>query len=621
MARYLNLYLEEYYMIHKRVPIFLLLLLLLPLVIGAEDTRRTVDRIEAHEVVAVDEQTSVTPRQRLVQRQVREETPRPREIRQEQRQQIRKNRVLHRNVEIQTDEDLEITDEKITLKKDNKRIQIKEQPHKARYLVQKKHPGLAREVELIIENDKPVYKVRGSAGLQLRDKQVIIDVEETVDAQTGKSIKAKEVVQMVKDGVTVKERDDEIFLYHQDDIITLKDVNPRIKRAIRRKLTSDSIVPLVDVETLKEIQSPTIVQTEPKIHRFVLQTDKSCSQTFIDTLSVHRSIDTSDFTFLIVDTTIAEVDPLLDASCIISIGDRAQIQNYIAYAKRLLAVESENLIEDEELDKSNDDIEDITTLEDVLEADDWVVQPGQTSPYQNFIIPESSVIQEAVSGLTKEEIFQTVSDVVWISDTQLHNTPEKWLTPEELLQDTEGLSTNPTGRIASDCSEQANTLVSMLRASGIPSSDVRVALGLVDFGQGPGGHAWAEIKEDDKWMPIEATSGPFYDESTNQLIERSGTTFDYWRYHEYPVVEVWAYYNDEFFTDSSQEVAAGWSNPAETAIEEDLLTAFDDVKDDVLSALTNQVNDDTIKQRVSGVQQESRDVISSVVNWFRSLFG
>ena len=40
------------------------------------------------------------------------------------------------------------------------------------------------------------------------------------------------------------------------------------------------------------------------------------------------------------------------------------------------------------------------------------------------------------------------------------------------------------------------------------------------------------------------------------------------------MVEVWTYYNDKYFTDEKEEVASGWSEHAETVLEEDIFGGF-----------------------------------------------
>ena len=79
------------------------------------------------------------------------------------------------------------------------------------------------------------------------------------------------------------------------------------------------------------------------------------------------------------------------------------------------------------------------------------------------------------------------------------------------------------GRVASDCEEQANTLASILRARGVKAEDVRVVLGKVNFEGSIGGHAWVEVFEDGMWIPLEATSGDYWDDE--RVVESEGLPF------------------------------------------------------------------------------------------------
>lgn len=173
------------------------------------------------------------------------------------------------------------------------------------------------------------------------------------------------------------------------------------------------------------------------------------------------------------------------------------------------------------------------------------------SEYPLYVTPDDHAVQslsKEVYGL--KEAYATAVDWVWISDQTLNHMAEKWLKPHEFLLDTLGYTSNPAkGRIASDCSEQANTLASLLRAEGIHPEDVRVVLGLVDFDGSIGGHAWVEVYDDGVWIPLEATSGPYYDDANRELVESGGLPYTYFKFFPYPVLEKWVCYNDQYFYD------------------------------------------------------------------------
>ena len=89
-------------------------------------------------------------------------------------------------------------------------------------------------------------------------------------------------------------------------------------------------------------------------------------------------------------------------------------------------------------------------------------------------------------------------------------------------------------------------------------------LGQVDFEGEVGGHAWGELMWDGEWLPLEPTSGPYWDEEAGRLVSRAGTSFKYFSRHDYPQVEVWAYYNDIYYLDprdGSGNAPSSWRIP------------------------------------------------------------
>lgn len=173
------------------------------------------------------------------------------------------------------------------------------------------------------------------------------------------------------------------------------------------------------------------------------------------------------------------------------------------------------------------------------------------SEYQIYVTPYDSAVQSLSKEVYgSEEAYAIAINWVWVSDQTLNHMVEKWLKPYEFLENTPHWVSNPVkGRVVSDCEEQANTLVSLLRAEGVSAENVRVVLGEVDFAGNVGGHAWVEVYEDGVWTPLEATSGSYYDDEEEQLIESEGLPYAYFKFFPYPVLETWAYYNDQYFFD------------------------------------------------------------------------
>ena len=173
------------------------------------------------------------------------------------------------------------------------------------------------------------------------------------------------------------------------------------------------------------------------------------------------------------------------------------------------------------------------------------------SEYQLYVTPTDPAVQ----SLSREvygpkDAYAAAVRWIWVSDQTLNHMAEKWLKPHEFLSDTPKYASNPIkGKPVSDCSEQANTLASLLRAEGIAPENVRVVLGLVDFDGSIGGHAWVEVYEGGVWVALEATSGPYYDDERKQLVESGGLPYTYFKFFPYSVLERWVYYNDQYFYD------------------------------------------------------------------------
>ncbi|AKB28028.1 hypothetical protein MSSIT_1309 [Methanosarcina siciliae T4/M] len=197
-----------------------------------------------------------------------------------------------------------------------------------------------------------------------------------------------------------------------------------------------------------------------------------------------------------------------------------------------------------------------------------------TSNYQMYVTPDAEAVESYLEENDlddKYDIYEAALSWTWVSDETLNNEEEQWLTPTEFLEETPDYSSNPVyGEPASDCEEQANTLASLLIASGeYNESTVRVAIGKVDFGDVSGGHAWVEVYEDGEWLPLDATDGPYYDDDSSELIPADSSDIDYDQYRDctYPAVEVWYYYNNEYFIDLDTQLEnapVSWNNIPES---------------------------------------------------------
>jgi hypothetical protein len=173
------------------------------------------------------------------------------------------------------------------------------------------------------------------------------------------------------------------------------------------------------------------------------------------------------------------------------------------------------------------------------------------SQRQKYVTPTNNVVSQYILSnqiTTIKDAYAKAVSWIWVSDQTLHGEQEKWLLPEEFIQDTSSYATNPIlENMVSDCESQAYTLVSIIEATGIPKQNVRVALGEVNFAGEIGGHAWVEVYENDEWYQLEATSGPFWDDDENQLVNNTGFPYTYFKNHPYPVEEYWAFFNDRYY--------------------------------------------------------------------------
>lgn len=190
-------------------------------------------------------------------------------------------------------------------------------------------------------------------------------------------------------------------------------------------------------------------------------------------------------------------------------------------------------------------------LERLLQPQIWNPNATHELPYQDYVTPFDSAVRNLSDGVNGNvEAYWAAVGWVWVSDSTLNDVQEKWLMPRIFLVDTPNYPTNPAKpREASDCEEQANTLVSLLRAEGVEAENVRVVLGLVNFEGSEGGHAWVEVYEDGVWLALEATSGAYYNDDSHRLVERRGMRYNYYKTHSYPSVEIWFYYNDVYYID------------------------------------------------------------------------
>ncbi len=288
-------------------------------------------------------------------------------------------------------------------------------------------------------------------------------------------------------------------------------------------------------------------------------------------------------TFILVKTeaTFAEIQAFRLRPCVIRFFQPKDLEDELENLQQEFDDERDEKFKEIQLNRSvvKQDVTDQDELREYLEnkreQEEQELEGGILSEYQLYVTPEAEAVVELATELGSD--IQTIYDEalswIWVSEEYLNGIVEYWYYPEEFLTETPDLDTNPSpGDLASDCSEQANTLVSLLIASGYDVENVRVVLGLVDFGGSIGGHAWVEIYEDERWFALEATAGAYYDEDTNTLSEASDIPYTYFKYHNFPSKVIWYYYNNEYFTETGGENNAPdhWSESSRSYLRDDI---------------------------------------------------
>jgi hypothetical protein len=175
----------------------------------------------------------------------------------------------------------------------------------------------------------------------------------------------------------------------------------------------------------------------------------------------------------------------------------------------------------------------------------------QVSDYQKYITPDNPVVQSYVSNNlinSARGAYTKAISWIWVSDLILHKKYEHWLLPAVFITSSPTDPDNPVpGNMVSDCEEHAYTLVSLLEVIGTSKDNVRVAIGMVDFDGETGGHAWVQVYENGEWFELDGTSGPYWDDDENELVESNGFPFSYFKTRPYPVEEYWAFFNDKYY--------------------------------------------------------------------------
>ena len=190
---------------------------------------------------------------------------------------------------------------------------------------------------------------------------------------------------------------------------------------------------------------------------------------------------------------------------------------------------------------------------------------GEEFPFWIYVTPEDQAIEALANQMNgAADAYEIAVQWTYVSEQKLNHVDDRWLTPHRFLTETPHYPSNPVkGQEVSDCEEQANTLASLIRAEGIRPEEVRVALGEVTFNDVETRHAWVELLIDGRWVALDPGSGPYWDDKAEKLVQRRGLSFDYYTKHTFPVLQIWTYYNDIYYSDpenGSGNAPVSWLN-------------------------------------------------------------
>lgn len=421
--------------------------------------------------------------------------------------------------------------------------------------------------------------------------------------------------------------------FSQEIIEETSKLSEEIIKEVNRKL-KDAGVPLISEDIINDLENDRL--DKEKEHKMMLQIKKSCdSEALKKAAESKNTISSDNYNFFSVNTKLGNLKSILEDECVVLAGDKTHQDNFAKKMKEEFLRERDKMIENLKMNKTHFDVDREELLkiiqaeeaqESKREGKEKIVEPKaeektikepepeaqETEPaqepmaqeekpfasgddsfearyYKKFIdLNVANSVRQNISSLPQDAVYRLSLPWTWMSDATLNGQTEKWLAPITFIQDTPGFASNPLqGQIASDCSEQANTLVSLLRAQGTPAEQVRVVLGKVNFGGSIGGHAWVELWHDGKWMALDPTTGAYYDDAKKQKIARDGVDFTYWQYHPFPALEVWAYYNDQYYKAGSGGATAGtpssWDqsqyDSADLRLKQDLYNSFLDKRE------------------------------------------
>ena len=179
---------------------------------------------------------------------------------------------------------------------------------------------------------------------------------------------------------------------------------------------------------------------------------------------------------------------------------------------------------------------------------------GESSFAMAYVTPsDEAVVTYAGRYDSVEATYEAAAEWVWVSDKVLYGVEDRWVMPCNFL-DSGQLETNPVpGTIVGDCEDQACCLVTLLRAQGLSPEDVRVGVGqvIIDDPETDNAlvalHCWAEYRSEGTWVALDPSLATFWDVQRGALSHHDAKSVEYYENVPYPVVELWAYFNDQYY--------------------------------------------------------------------------
>ncbi|MFA6888550.1 MAG: hypothetical protein WC254_03565 [Candidatus Woesearchaeota archaeon] len=288
-----------------------------------------------------------------------------------------------------------------------------------------------------------------------------------------------------------------------------------------------------------------------------IEFNATCDYKEIIPHGISKEFNATEFVIVLTNATFKEINDMTTHPCVIRVFSPKQIRKVMQLVNQDLELGQAQQFKKQQVKRSLSkiDVSDKEKLTAYMKKKHTTLPTTVGIEYQLYVTPDDPAVQELVQLYNStQEIYDESLSWIWVSEEYLNGVGEEWYTPNQFLTVTPTMETNPLpGTPASDCSEQANTLVSLLIAYGYSPETVRVVIGEVNFDEVIGRHAWVEIYENFQWIPLDPTFGTYYDEETGITTEGFSIPYTYFEYHQYPIENYITMYNNIYYYDVESE--------------------------------------------------------------------